>query len=263
MLKLFRKIRLRLLSENRARQYLLYALGEIILVVIGILIALQLNNWNEARKDRKNEEQVVLNLYEELGENYNYSQDVLKEIDIRLASTMNLMKYTQEVNASISNKTFDSIMVRAFLLNSYTPVKADLERVLGSSQIDLIQSSELQERLSDYKTSIEQTTLYYRYAEDDFKLVILPYFVKNYPLRTLLLQYGLPVGNTPHPKNHNELLTSMEFENILSVILADSGGLLEAIRANLKLIEALKSLIEKEYPEIVSPSSFSVYINKP
>ena len=50
MIKFFRKIRQRLLTENKFSKYLLYAIGEIILVVIGILIALQINNWNEGRK---------------------------------------------------------------------------------------------------------------------------------------------------------------------------------------------------------------------
>ena len=51
MIKLFRKIRQNLLTENKFSKYLLYAIGEILLVVIGILIALQINNWNELRKD--------------------------------------------------------------------------------------------------------------------------------------------------------------------------------------------------------------------
>jgi len=50
MIKFFRKIRQKLLSENKFSKYLIYAFGEIILVVIGILIALQINNWNENRK---------------------------------------------------------------------------------------------------------------------------------------------------------------------------------------------------------------------
>ena len=50
MIKFFRKIRQKLLSENKFSKYLLYAVGEIVLVVIGILIALQINNWNENRK---------------------------------------------------------------------------------------------------------------------------------------------------------------------------------------------------------------------
>ena len=50
MIKFFRKIRQDLLSEGKTGKYLKYAIGEIILVVIGILIALQINNWNEGRK---------------------------------------------------------------------------------------------------------------------------------------------------------------------------------------------------------------------
>lgn len=52
MLKFFRNIRRRLLDSGSLRKYLVYAIGEIILVVIGILIALQINNWNEYRKDK-------------------------------------------------------------------------------------------------------------------------------------------------------------------------------------------------------------------
>ena len=60
MIKFFRRIRYNLMSENKTGKYFKYAIGEIVLVVIGILIALQINNWNEARKAR-NKEIVYLN----------------------------------------------------------------------------------------------------------------------------------------------------------------------------------------------------------
>lgn len=59
MIKFFKKIRQRLLTENKFSKYLLYAIGEIILVVIGILIALQINNWNEKRLQK----QALKNIY--------------------------------------------------------------------------------------------------------------------------------------------------------------------------------------------------------
>lgn len=52
MIKFFRKIRQHMIKENKASKYMLYAIGEIVLVVIGILIALQINNWNENRKNK-------------------------------------------------------------------------------------------------------------------------------------------------------------------------------------------------------------------
>ena len=60
MIKFFWKIRLNLISEGKTGKYIKYAVGEIILVVIGILIALSINNWNEQRK-QNNEEIYILN----------------------------------------------------------------------------------------------------------------------------------------------------------------------------------------------------------
>ena len=62
MIKFFRKIRQNLLAENKFSKYLIYAIGEIVLVVIGILIALQINNWNEQRKQNNLEESTLIEL---------------------------------------------------------------------------------------------------------------------------------------------------------------------------------------------------------
>jgi hypothetical protein len=64
MIKFFRKIRQQLLTESKFSKYFLYAIGEIILVVFGILIALQINNWNEWKKDRVKEKEVLVSLAE-------------------------------------------------------------------------------------------------------------------------------------------------------------------------------------------------------
>ena len=62
MINFFRKIRQKLLSENKFSIYMLYAIGEIVLVVIGILIALQINNWNEFKKERVKEQKILASL---------------------------------------------------------------------------------------------------------------------------------------------------------------------------------------------------------
>ena len=66
MIKFFRNIRKALLVDGKTSKYLKYAIGEIVLVVIGILIALQINNWNEEKKERKIEKNYVNSLIEDL-----------------------------------------------------------------------------------------------------------------------------------------------------------------------------------------------------
>lgn len=62
MLKFFRKIRQRLMTENKFSKYLLYAIGEILLVMIRILLALQVSNWNDASKQENKEKKYCNNL---------------------------------------------------------------------------------------------------------------------------------------------------------------------------------------------------------
>ena len=65
MIKFFRKLRYKSMEENKTGKYLKYAIGEIILVVIGILIALSINNWNELRKNDANTVLMLKQLKEE------------------------------------------------------------------------------------------------------------------------------------------------------------------------------------------------------
>ena len=66
MLHFFRRIRKKLLGEGDLSKYVLYAIGEVLLVMIGILLALQVNNWNEFRKDRREEAKIIQNIAADL-----------------------------------------------------------------------------------------------------------------------------------------------------------------------------------------------------
>ncbi len=68
MIKFFRKIRQRLLTENKFSKYLIYAIGEIVLVVIGILMALQINNWNNNKNEIAEMKNYYVKIHEEIAE---------------------------------------------------------------------------------------------------------------------------------------------------------------------------------------------------
>ncbi len=89
MIKIFRKARQKLLSDNKFTKYLIYAIGEIVLVVIGILIALSINNWNQEKSDRKIEKDYTLSLIEDVKtdlSNFNAAieanEDRIKNLDL-------------------------------------------------------------------------------------------------------------------------------------------------------------------------------------
>ena len=94
MLKFFRRVRKRLIDQADLRRYLFYAIGEILLVVIGILIALQVNNWSEERKARQFESEI-LSL---IDQNLRADAVQLKEI----------LEYTNRVN-SLTDRLIDEV----------------------------------------------------------------------------------------------------------------------------------------------------------
>ena len=79
MIKSFKKIRQKLLIENKFNKYLVYAIGEIILVVIGILIALQIKTWNENRKVAIEEQNALHNIQRDFMKNKEILEDVKRK----------------------------------------------------------------------------------------------------------------------------------------------------------------------------------------
>lgn len=107
MFKIFQKVRLRLLDQGKFQKYLTYAAGEIILVVVGILLALQVNSWNEARKAKKLERQYLLNISSEieasltkLDQALNFNQTTLEHIDNILHHLQEGLSYSSSLDTS-------------------------------------------------------------------------------------------------------------------------------------------------------------------
>ena len=111
MIKFFRHVRKSLLMENKTGRYFKYAIGEIVLVVIGILIALQINNWNENRKSNHFEIKILKEIKASMQLDLERNQDILKErILPKRAGIQSLIKNmhsTEKVNDSILRKNFN------------------------------------------------------------------------------------------------------------------------------------------------------------
>lgn len=108
MLRFFRQIRQKLMEQNNVRKYLLYALGEIALVMVGILLALQVNNWNEERKKADLAESYLTALKEDLIldiENFEYQ---IEDLSFQLSQIDSLEEILSE--PSLTNSDFNDLI---------------------------------------------------------------------------------------------------------------------------------------------------------
>ena len=154
MIKFFRKIRQNLIMENKTGKYLKYAIGEIILVVIGILIALQINNWNQNRRNNL----VVMNYYGQILKDLNKDkaqiQVRIKELteNIQLYETYNSEFEEQEsVSTLIASQAKLNFLFRQLSFNTNT-----IRSLESTGDIKLI-PVKLRNRLIDLKNNQERT----------------------------------------------------------------------------------------------------------
>ncbi len=111
MIKFFRKIRQRLLKENKISKYLLYAIGEIILVVIGILIALSINNWNESRKKTENLNYIYATIIEDLKRDNKEVDTIISEFVMKKITIDNILNGTQDRESYIQCQKCQNVIL--------------------------------------------------------------------------------------------------------------------------------------------------------
>ena len=157
MIKFFSKVRQNLVSEGKTGKYLKYAIGEIILVVIGILIALQINNWNENRKDLLRTYHVLNNLSEEIRQDSIYFNNVYNtEKDIFLHGAQILFNLHSN---NLNSEEIDSLAGTSFRLACFTPaIKSSINafnELMASNLLSHIKSENLKNNLKEYYGQID------------------------------------------------------------------------------------------------------------
>ncbi|TPV32809.1 hypothetical protein FJ651_10870 [Paucihalobacter ruber] len=165
MIKFFRKIRYNLMVHNKSSKYLKYAIGEIILVVIGILIALQINNWNEEKKNSASERQYYCRILEdfelekqliaELNEKSNYRINTSKEILL-------------DLDAGTKDKHY---LINQFLLANrsevYEPRNVTFKDLISSGNLKLINDINLKNSLIQYYSELENKQFQLKQNRDE------------------------------------------------------------------------------------------------
>ncbi|MFC3881293.1 DUF6090 family protein [Algoriphagus namhaensis] len=159
MIKFFRKIRQNLLSEGKTEKYLKYAVGEIILVVIGILIALSINNWNENIKKVEQEKVYYCKIKEDLQTDIKNIQRGIKSLDERIVSA-------KKVLINLYQKVDD----KSILLEGFIPAVRSYDFIPSKSAILDITSSG---KLENFSNSKLKTSILQHYSDLEYLMNVL------------------------------------------------------------------------------------------
>jgi hypothetical protein len=247
MIKFFRKIRQTLLSEGNTGKYMKYAIGEIVLVVIGILIALQVNNWNEQRLNDMEEKKILKALSEELKLRRFLFARGTEQQENSILSTKNLLKEMQspieEMNIDRLDKDIGRITSRWL---SGTPTSI-YDALIGSGDLKLISSEELRNALAQLKSDQEFLRLFeelqVKFVDDK-----LSPFLNQYINRSAIRLKG--IGNSqlkdiPLMKNqtdYNHMLRNNEFANLLVEFIEHSSRVISNYKRLERVVNSVDSL---------------------
>jgi len=144
-----------MIGSGKAKHYLLYATGEIILVVIGILVALQINTWNEDNKDRVLEQISYCKFLEDLNQDESQLQQLFKDNTERMKSSLKAIKLLEQPNPpreKVVNVMRESVVKIRF---KFRPSQSAFEDLKSSGKLNILTDQKLKKKLMDYYVVME------------------------------------------------------------------------------------------------------------
>jgi len=221
MIKFFRKIRQNLISEGKTVNYLKYAIGEIILVVIGILIALQVNNWNEEKKNAKNLRTALRALQTEIQENKSYLDSEIKNIE----SDLNDLEYYINLINTPEPKTLGDTVVGNLIkrigLFTFLPLRENAyTNLIGSGLINQVKNDSLKLLIIDIERGYQLYEKYQNRVNTLWENKLKPYYLEHSDILTIRdTLYKKKAPNRYFTADLSAFINNREFINILTIRL--------------------------------------------
>ncbi|WP_407556388.1 DUF6090 family protein [Winogradskyella sp. 4-2091] len=156
MIKFFRKIRYNLMETGRTSKYFRYAIGEIVLVVIGILIALQINNWNENRKNTQYEQNYLQRILSDLNKDQKELEMHFNTDTLKLDAFTQIMRTLRTNSIKLNQQAFLGALSNTQKTNWFEGNDVVFSEMKFSGKLALIASEELKESIQSYYKQVEE-----------------------------------------------------------------------------------------------------------
>jgi len=196
--------------ENKTSKYLKYAFGEIVLVVIGILLALQISEWNTNYKRHKTETQLLEDIHKEFLDNKEQFKVVISYHKISFDATETLLNMMPIDLSKIKIDTIVSLLDKTYHNWTFNPQQSTINTLINTSSFDIISNVELRKLLQNW------TDLYLDYNEEEMDLrnqvvnLYRPYMTKHYETRYVK-------NRRPFEELNWDFLQSIEFKNFVGI----------------------------------------------
>lgn len=249
MIKFFRKIRQNLLPENKFGKYLTYAIGEIILVVIGILIALQINNWNISKSNQIESNAFAARLKAEVKSNIAFTQEEINKKESQRSSSLAILKMIDEDITKLSSKTLDSLIIITMANGNMEFKNGTLNEGLNTGKVALIKSDSLKTLLYGLPSLVEEVRTGEKYMNEDLNQYFYPFIYEHISFRQMDYEHseqGELIGPSKF-SNHNNLsvLNILKFESLIDNIFYNSNVQIDNYYRLKNELENLYELIEE------------------
>ena len=170
------------MEKNKTGKYLKYAIGEIVLVVIGILIALQLNTWNQDRQNRKQEVLLLTQLLNEYTNNLNQLDIKIESRNDILKSSLKLLTYRNLKEDQLNIDTVNLHISRTLTRPTFDPDLGVTDELTNSGNLYLLTNLELRNSITSFPSFLdeleEEELVIFNLVEDRY----FPFLIANYQI---------------------------------------------------------------------------------
>lgn len=255
MIKFFRSIRQKLISEGKTVNYLKYAIGEIILVVIGILIALQVNTWNNVNLNMQKEKEYLDNLIEDL----KVQEDL---INIQVNHETRMREKCEKALTELNSNNINGDSVTTYLGNVtrrtfvvHDPTFQDLK---SSGNILLIKDNALRKKILSFYQYLEYCALVIQTSNETTNAEFIYFLVENGVINmnfidkltvAEVVDFSIKTVNVPWAKNLQE--EGLKDKKTLFKVLNRVAARGRTSSSNLDLMSRLKNRTEIMNQELV------------
>ena len=235
------------MEQNKTGKYFKYAIGEIILVVIGILIALQINNWNQERIVKEQNHVLLQNLNKEFSENLVELDASVQRMNSLIDGLQTLLKIMRTQDSTMTEGEFDQLLNTTFWFPTWKPSSFVLEELKSSGALSQLNNTDLKSLLFKWEREFEKMEInkqnFLRYGAE-----YIEFITKNGSVRNIdaLTESTKNLKKSTIAKNDLELLKNPEFENRADNFYFLAVNLREHFKSLREIMEEIIEFSNKE-----------------